>query len=119
VETLPDAYVVHVRDQGIGIDERDRARIFESFSQVDSSSTRRFGGTGLGLAISKNLVELHGGSIWVTSSLGEGSTFSFRLPTSGPESVVKRSTVPGAGHASFTPRSGKSLPPPANQVAAP
>ena len=79
-----DAHVICVHDQGIGIAPEDRARIFESFSQVDSSDTRRFGGTGLGLAISKSLVELHGGSIWVDSELGKGSTFSVRLPKAGP-----------------------------------
>jgi signal transduction histidine kinase len=79
-----DAHVICVHDEGIGIAPEDRARIFESFSQVDSSDTRRFGGTGLGLAISKSLVELHGGSIWVDSELGKGSTFSVRLPKAGP-----------------------------------
>jgi two-component system, sensor histidine kinase LadS len=79
-----DTYLVRVHDEGIGIAPADRARIFDSFSQVDSSNTRQFGGTGLGLAISKSLVELHGGSIWVDSELGKGSTFSVRLPKAGP-----------------------------------
>ncbi len=84
VEDQGESVVVHVRDQGIGIAEQDRVRIFESFTQVDSSNTRQFGGTGLGLAISKKLVELHSGSIDVESEVGQGSTFSVRLPKAGP-----------------------------------
>ena len=68
-----------VQDSGIGI-PRDRLdRLFKSFSQVDSSTTRKFGGTGLGLAISKRLVELMGGGIQVDSEEGEGTTFWFTL----------------------------------------
>jgi two-component system, sensor histidine kinase LadS len=78
------SYVIRVHDQGIGIKPQDRQRIFESFSQVDSSDTRKFGGSGLGLAITKRFVELHGGSIDVESELGKGSTFSVRLPKAGP-----------------------------------
>jgi len=68
-----------VRDSGIGIEERKLHDIFSAFSQVDTSNSRRYGGTGLGLAISKELVELMGGHIWVQSTPGIGSCFSFTL----------------------------------------
>ncbi len=72
--------LTEVRDTGIGINEKAQPMIFEKFFQVDSSTTRRYSGTGLGLTITKGLVEKHGGSIWVTSQEGVGSTFSFTLP---------------------------------------
>jgi signal transduction histidine kinase/CheY-like chemotaxis protein len=68
-----------VRDTGPGIAPKDQARIFESFSQVDESISRKHGGTGLGLAISKSLAEQMGGSLWVESQLGKGATFHFTL----------------------------------------
>ena len=70
-----------VKDTGIGIPKEKQAKIFESFSQVDSSTTRKYGGTGLGLSICKQLAEQMGGKIWVESEVSKGSTFHFTLPS--------------------------------------
>ena len=73
-----------------GIAESDRRKLFERFSQVDDSPTRRHEGSGLGLFISRQLVELHGGKIWVNSAgiPGQGSTFCFSLPEYLPPSAL-------------------------------
>ncbi len=74
------SYTVAVHDTGPGIAETDQAKIFEEFQQSDSTQTKAKGGTGLGLAIAKRIVEMHGGRLWVESSLGNGSTFFFTVP---------------------------------------
>ncbi|HLF01227.1 MAG TPA: GAF domain-containing protein, partial [Anaerolineales bacterium] len=71
---------ISVIDTGPGIPEGDRAKLFQTFSQVDGSATRKVGGSGLGLSICKQLVELHGGQIWLESTIGVGTTLSFTTP---------------------------------------
>ncbi len=84
VEARPKGDVVEmwVTDTGIGISQEDVDRVFQRFTQVDSSASRMQGGTGLGLTIVKELVELHGGEIRVQSKLGKGSSFIFTMPIS-------------------------------------
>jgi len=73
-------FSVRVTDTGPGIPDEEQTRIFEEFHQVDASNTKAKGGTGLGLAIAKQIVQMHGGRIWVESTLGKGSTFQVELP---------------------------------------
>ena len=79
-QTFGDFARFRVIDTGIGIPEDRVDGIFEKFSQANTSDRRRAGGTGLGLAISKKFVEMHGGTVGVTSRVGEGSEFSFTIP---------------------------------------
>jgi len=86
--------MVTVADTGIGIAPDDQPKLFQQFSQVDDSPTRRTGGTGLGLSISRSLIELHGGTIGLLrSELGKGSTFYFTLPTSSEPENINNSTL--------------------------
>ena len=78
-------YRVLVEDSGVGIPQDQFEKIFESFYQVDSSSTREFGGAGLGLAIVKSFVEGHGGMVRVASEPGHGSRFTVILPATPPQ----------------------------------
>ncbi|MEJ2178709.1 MAG: ATP-binding protein, partial [Gammaproteobacteria bacterium] len=80
-----DYLSVSISDTGIGIPEGQTERIFESFLQADGATAREYGGTGLGLTVTRQLVELHGGSIGVTSEEGLGSCFTFTLPVADPE----------------------------------
>ncbi|OPY87987.1 MAG: Non-motile and phage-resistance protein [Smithella sp. PtaU1.Bin162] len=88
-ELQEDKVTIKVIDTGIGIRSEDMEALFHDFRQIDSGMTRKYEGTGLGLSISKRLVELMGGQIQVKSICGEGSTFSFSLPTGGNEHEEK------------------------------
>jgi signal transduction histidine kinase len=76
----PDMLRISVKDSGIGINKENQALIFDRFRQADQTTTRKYGGTGLGLSITRQLIQMHGGDIWVESEPGQGSTFHFTLP---------------------------------------
>ncbi|HEV7950831.1 MAG TPA: ATP-binding protein, partial [Glaciihabitans sp.] len=80
VSVLGDAVEVAVTDQGVGIPEEERERVFERFFRVDPARSRNTGGSGLGLSIVKHVIQNHGGDIRVWSQPGKGSTFTIRLP---------------------------------------
>ena len=86
---------IEVTDSGIGISPEQQTRLFASFQQAESSTTRKFGGTGLGLVISKSIVEMMGGRIWIDSKLGHGSTFAFtaRLKRGAEKNIYQQANV--------------------------
>ena len=81
--------VLTVADTGIGIPDETRVRVFERFYRVDQARSRDVGGSGLGLAICKEIVEAHGGRIWVESDRGQGAAFHVVLPAATPQREVR------------------------------
>ena len=96
-KALDSGVLVQVVDQGIGISSEDIPRLFQRFYQVDGSTTRQNPGTGLGLFITRQIIEAHGGRIWVESEPGKGSTFSFTLPLDSRNEVPINEEDPNGG----------------------
>ncbi|MDB5819023.1 MAG: histidine kinase [Rhizobacter sp.] len=97
VEARPGGNLaIEVRDSGIGIAPEQHDNIFEAFRQADGTTSRKYGGTGLGLSISRELVKLLGGEVTLRSALGEGSSFTVRLPVEGPQIAGARVANAGA-----------------------
>jgi signal transduction histidine kinase/DNA-binding response OmpR family regulator/HAMP domain-containing protein len=86
---------VEVVDSGIGISQEQQSRLFTSFEQAESSTSRKFGGTGLGLAISRRIVEMMGGRIWIESEIGKGSKFAFIIQAARGEEKDEKPLLPG------------------------
>ncbi|MCK5524133.1 MAG: response regulator [Thiomargarita sp.] len=101
-EEYKDKLLISVSDTGIGIDPNKTETVFTSFEQMDSSISREYGGTGLGLSITKQLVELHGGEIFIQSTLGKGTTVSFTLPLSKmPNALISHDMEAMLNHAHY------------------
>ena len=100
---------VEVHDTGIGMTPDQAARIFEAFTQADSSTTREFGGSGLGLRISASLAEMLGGTIDLSTERGRGSMFALELPLAGGGAAAEGAGAPTAGHAEPRPVSVRRL----------
>jgi signal transduction histidine kinase len=88
---------LRIRDTGIGITPAQAAKLFQDFTQADSSTTRKYGGTGLGLSLSRRFARMMGGDITVESEFGKGSTFTYRFPPGGPSGETAE--VPAGGPA--------------------
>lgn len=112
-----EGVLASVRDCGIGIPEDKRSLLFKKFSQVDASTTRRYGGTGLGLAICRDLAELMGGAVWVDSEEGCGSIFHARLPLTRVADAVEPEMAEGAAADAPEPQCVPTAPPAAEPAA--
>ena len=89
-----DMAEISVADTGIGISKEDQKKLFQPFMQADASTSREYGGTGLGLSLVKKFTELHGGTVWIESEPGKGSTFTFTMPIAGRAEAETEAEVP-------------------------
>ncbi|NIV28909.1 MAG: response regulator [Anaerolineae bacterium] len=108
-EANPTEVTITVADSGTGIEPDKLETVFEPFTQVDASTTRRAGGTGLGLSITKHFVEMHGGRIWVESTPGQGSTFYVTLPVEPRPMALEEGEESGLARADPGPDSDQKL----------